>query len=510
MPSSAGPSRRKLWGALAAIVALCAATRLLGLMALAQFLDESWHISWSLKVAAGMSLVRPWLAGRVLPIAAGAVVLPWAHGHELAVGRMLAVLSSLVTAVAVFAVARRLYDARAAVIAALFYVFCPFTLFHDRLFLADPILSCFVALAMLGSHALARQGRESLGALTGLALTLAVLSKTSGVLLLFLPAAAWLLFARPLRRAWRALALAYAVAACLLAVPLWIYLRTTSTIRITFARHSAPPFERIAHNFALVREWLWTWGTPALCLLALAGLALALDRRRRPATVFLALGLLLPLVALVPTAAVWYPRYVLFVALPGVILAAEALVAAVEFLSVRLALTPGGGAGLLAVGVALVLAPALIDDLSHWTDPRRARMPSIDRLQYVEGWPSGYGVDQTVALVARERAAHPKGLTVVVQSRELPTTVMALNLAFRRDGGVRIEDLPLDEPAKAAPLLEAWTRERPTVVVASRLENRPPPPVETWGRLTAVLLGETRKPGGAPCDAVYRLAPPVP
>ncbi len=509
MPKSASRSGLAGCGALAAIILLCAATRFFGLLVLPQFLDESWHISWSLKVSAGMSLVRPWLAGRIVPVAAGAVVLPWAHGHELAAGRILAVLSSLATVVAVFVLARRLFDARTALVAAVFYVFCPFTLFHDRLFLADPMLSCFVALAMLGSHALAREGRAWQGALTGLALTLAVLSKTSGVLLLFVPAAAWLLFSRPLRSAWRPLALAYAVAGCLLAVPLWIYLRTTSTIRITFAGRSVPLLERTLQNFALVREWLWTWGTPALCVLALAGLALAL-LRPRPATAFLALSLLLPLVALVPTAAVWYPRYVLFVALPGVILAAHALVAAVERVAVGLSLPSRVGAALLVAGATLALLPALAVDLPLWTDPPRAPMPTIDRFEYVEGWPSGYAVDETVALVAKERAAHPSGLTVVVQSRALPTTVMALSLAFRRDAGVRIEDLPLEVPAKAVPLLEAWARERPTVAVASLLEGRPRPPRETWGRLTAVLVGETRKPNGAPCDAVYRLAAPAP
>ena len=74
MPNAAWLGGRRGWGTLAAIILLCAATRLFGLMALPQFLDESWHISWSLKVSAGMSLVRPWLAGRIVPVAAGAVV----------------------------------------------------------------------------------------------------------------------------------------------------------------------------------------------------------------------------------------------------------------------------------------------------------------------------------------------------------------------------------------------------------------------------------------------------
>ena len=134
-------------------------------------------------------------------------------------------------------------------------------------------------------------------------------------------------------------------------------------------------------------------------------------------------------------------------------------------------------------------------------------MPAVDRFQYVDGWPSGYGVRDTVALVKEERARHPEGLTIVVRSRAVPATQMALSVAFRRDSGVRIEDLPLDEPAKSLPLLEQWARERPTVVVASLLDGGRRPPSETWGRLGVELVAETHKPDGQPCDAVYRVTP---
>jgi hypothetical protein len=137
-------------------------------------------------------------------------------------------------------------------------------------------------------------------------------------------------------------------------------------------------------------------------------------------------------------------------------------------------------------------------------------MPAIDRFQYVDGWPSGYGVRDTVALVAAERARHREGITVVVWSRALPTTVMALRRANRRDPGVRIEDLPLDEPAQALPLLAAWAREHPTLVVVSvTAGHRQRPSPAAWAPLGATLVAETRKPSGELCDAVYRLAPPA-
>jgi len=239
---------------IAGLVLLGAASRLVRLTALPPFLDESWYISWSWKLTSGMSLVRPWLAGKGLPILVNALVLPWARGHDLAASRAVTVAFSLVTLAALFTLARRLYDERTAVVAALFYVACPFTLFHDRLFLADAVLSTFVALALVASLDLAREGRVRDGALSGLALTLGVLSKASGVLLLFVPAAAWLAFARPLRRSWGALATAYAVALLLLALPLWVFLRGTDAVRVSFEGGAASPLDRAGRNLPLVAE----------------------------------------------------------------------------------------------------------------------------------------------------------------------------------------------------------------------------------------------------------------
>lgn len=491
---------------MAGLVLLCAVSRLVGLTVLPQFLDESWHISWSWKLTSGMSLVRPWLSGKGLPIFLNALVLPWAHGHDLAASRALTVAFSLVTVAALFNLARRLYDERTAVVAALFYIACPFTLFHDRLFLADVVVSTFVALALVASFDLARHGRTRDGALSGLALTLAVLSKASGVLLLFVPAAAWLAFARPLRRSWRALATAYAVALLLLALPFWVFLQGTGAIRLAFTGGAASPLDRTVRNLALVGEWLWAWGTAPLCTLALAGVVVALARRHAP-SLFLAAVALVPVAVLVPTATTWYPRYVLFVAVPALILAAHALVGLLDFLLARRRLSAFARAAALVGTATAVLVAALANDFRLWTDPRRARMPAIDRFQYVDGWPSGYGVRDTVAWVKGERARHPEGLTIVVRSRALPATLMALSVAFRRDAGVRIEDLPLDEPAKTLPLLEQWARERPTVVVASLVDGGRRPPSGAWGSLGVEFVAETHKPDGQPCDAVYRVTP---
>jgi 4-amino-4-deoxy-L-arabinose transferase-like glycosyltransferase len=491
--------------ALVGLVLVGAASRLVRLTVLPVFLDESWYISWSLKLRTGMSIVRPWLAGKGLPILVNALVQPLAGGHGLAASRAVTVAFSLMTMASVFLLARRLFDARTAVVATLFYVFCPFALFHDRLFLADAVLTAFVAVALVAACDLARGGRVRDGVACGVSLALGALSKANGALLLFIPAAAWLALSRPLRRAAPALATAWAVAVALLALPFWVFVRGTDAVRVALAG-DASPLDRAARNLPILGEWLWAWGTAPLFVLATVALVAAVVRRHAP-SLYLAAVAVVPLAVLALTATTWYPRYVHFVAVPALVLAADALVRTVDLALARTRLTELARATVLGVATCAVLAPALSNDWRLWTDPRRARMPAVDRFQYVSGWPSGYGVRETVEAVKRERLRHAEGLTITVRSGGAPATLMALSVAFRRDPGTRIEDLPLDDAARSLPLLERWARERPTVVVASLVDGGGRLPTGTWGSLHVELLTETQKPDGQPCDAVYRVTP---
>ena len=40
--------------------------------------------------------------------------------------------------------------------------------------------------------------------------------------------------------------------------------------------------------------------------------------------------------------------------------------------------------------------------------PSRAPMPGLERLQFVDGWPSGYGVGETVQFVEDELLRTPR------------------------------------------------------------------------------------------------------
>ena len=476
------------------------------------FLDETLHVRWALLIAQGE---KPWDAtwkwGRALTIWLGALVTPWAE-DLLRANRLVSVALGVLTLLATMAIARRLFGEREALIAGLFYVLCPFTLFYDRMALTEAGLSAFTALTLLFAVRMAAGGRALDAALAGASLALAVFVKAIGVLAAPIPLFT-LLVLGALRARWKALAITYAVG-----VPpaAWALHRFVATEN---AQHMAQLFTgggealaaRIGRDLLEGTLWLWTWWTPPLAVLGLLGAAVAVARRDRRG-ILLALLAIYPLVAFCAVLTWRMPRYLLPATPPLLVLAAAAFERLRAGLVARV--TPGrpavGGMAAALAG-ALVLAPSLVLDRALWTDPPRAAMPGPDRFQYVLGWPSGYGVRDTERLVRDELTSHPGGVSVVVHAnryQNLRVTPLMLGLDFAREPRVRLLDWDFADPA-APEAFRGWAAAGPTLLVVPRADrNAPEPPAAAWASL-ATLVARTTKPDGGPCDDVYRLCPPA-
>jgi hypothetical protein len=495
-----------------ALLALYLAARLRGLGLLPIFLDETLHVRWALLLAEGQrSWDATWKWGRALTIWLSALVSPWSS-DLLRANRLVSVALGAVTLWAAFEIARRLFGPRVALLAGLFYVLCPFTLFHDRMALTEAGLAAFSALALLCGIRVAENGSRAAAVVAGVALVGAVLVKAIGVLALPVPALAVLVLG-PLRKRLLPLALVYAVG---LPPSVWAFRRFAATEN---AQHMAELFtggggafaSRLTTALAEGGGWLWTWCTPPLVVLALAGAVLAVLRRDRRG-LLLAFLSAYPLVAF-SVALTWrMPRYLLPAAVPLLVLAAAALDELASRLCARAptATREQVSGWVLAAAAVLSLVPALRFDRLLWTDPAQAPMPEADRFQYVLGWPSGYGVRDTERLVREELASHPHGVTVVVHAnrfQNLRVTPYALSLAFVREPRVRFEDWNFAE-VSLLPALERWAAAGPTLLVVPRADpNAPAPDASAWAHL-ATLVAQTTKPDGRPCDDVYRLCPP--
>lgn len=456
-------------------------TRIWRLTALPMFFDEAGHLLWGERG----SFARAMYDGKLLQVAAGAVTLRL-FPDPLWAGRFATVMVGFVALLAAFALGRRVGGRAGGLLTAALYVASPFALFYDRLALADGFVSAFSALVILATIDLARDPRPIRALVLGLALAGAGAAKIPGLLALaFVPAGIVLIAPRD-GRAWRWAAASLVLAALLLAVPVRAFLAGTGQIHEKAALVGGGRTQLVAENAATAARWLWTWWTPPLALLGLAGTAVAVARRRGP-ELLLAFAWLLPVAALVPLARIWYPRYLLPATVPFVVLAATAVVSLAGC-------GRAGRIGALLAG-ALAFAPALACDAGLLRDPATAALPPMERWQYVEGWPSGYGWRESYEFLQRERLRHPGGIRVATEARH-----PVLKAYFIGQPGVDVKAFDFEEPSALA-RVAAWVGDRPGWLVTSGAT----PASERDAGLTLEHVAAFTKPGRGGWLNVYRL-----
>ncbi len=482
-------------------------SRLFRLTLLPIFLDEALHIRWALLIAEGKKpWWKPWDWGRALGVWLDAL-LARLGGDALLLDRGLSVLMGAVTLWVCFEIGRRLYGPRVGLVSALFYVFCPFTLVYDRLVLADPLLSTLGALTLLLSLRLVEVPTVRRGLLLGLVMALVFYTKITGMPLIGIPLLSVLLL-RPAGVMVRPLLAAHTLALALVAYPLQLWVRGGQMrLMVQMATQNDSGFlERLSVNLRLTVGWLSLYWTVPLIVLGAVGLLVSAARRYRPG-LLLALLTLLPILAFTACLTRGLPRYLLFTSIPFLVLAATAFCLLLDSLAGRPGLPAPARGALFGLLFLLAIAPALKVDYDLWTDPSRASLPPPERDQFISGWTSGYGVRDTLAFVRRELARHPAGIMVVThvtRARTLRLTPLLLDLEFRNEPRVQLEDWDLADPS-ALPAITAWAAARPTLLVVPRADpTSPPPPAETWAHLGG-LVAQTFKPGGQVCDEIYRL-----
>jgi hypothetical protein len=377
--------------------------------------------------------------------------------------------------------------------AGIFYLLCPFTLFHDRMALTEAGLSAFTALTLLFSIRVAESGGRRFAVLAGLSFALAVLVKALGVLALPIPLVTVLVLG-PVRARLGALALAYAVG---LPPAAWAF---RSFVATENAQHMAELFTggggalttRLAASLLEGASWLWTWCTPPLVVLGLLGAALAVGRT---ASLLLALLAVYPLVAFSSVLSWRMPRYLLPAAVPLLVLAAGSRLLVTRLLAWTPEAPQSGARGSVRGRRAGAFRAA--STARNWTDPARAAC---------RGRPLPVRARLALGLRVRDTerrcgVAAPDGLTVVVtRIATEPARRRSLGLAFAREP--RVSSRTGTSPMRRGPASGAGGRGAGLLVVPAPI--RPGPRSATWAHL-ATLVARTRKPDGGPCDDVYRL-----
>jgi hypothetical protein len=488
------------------LVVTYAVSRLIGLTTLPIFRDEAIHIQWAAQISRGHFLA-PLHDGKLLHVWLIALGLPWVS-DPLWVARVLAVLEGAIALYACFCIGARLYDRLAGFLCAALYVMCPFTLFHDRMALADGPLSAFAALTLLWSIAVIQDARRFYVFLLGLAMAGAILCKMPGLLTLLTPVMAAFLLAKPPRiRLANQLALSYCITLALVVVPIVIFLLTTRQHqeKSVLGENVWALMGQVATNVQTTSKWLWFYWTPPVLALGLVGFVFAVIKRNRE-HLLLAATSLVPIFVFIAISRVLFSRYLLPATVPALTLVAGVVTVDITPRIARLIRLAHPVAVRAVPGILVCVVVGLFAWKVNWlllTNPAHAPLPRADLNQYVERWPSGYGVAEAAHYLRCLARGYPGGIVVAYHDSK----DFGLKVSLMNEKRIAVRHLNMRGENNMLKLV-AWSRNKPTFVVLNR------PPVS--GTLSeqpdrpellkfADLVQSFRKPGGRASVDVYRL-----
>ncbi|MFN8637634.1 MAG: glycosyltransferase family 39 protein [Chloroflexota bacterium] len=469
-----------------AVLALVATVpRTANLLGLDPFVDEASWTDWALRLLEPGS-PRTWLIpvltdGRpplfVWTIAPfGALV-----DNGIVAGRLAASLAGVLSTVALYGLGREIASRTLGLCAALLWALSPFTVFFSRIAADDPLLTLLAILTAWASVRLARQPTTTTGALCGVALALAVLAKTVGVLLAVAPPLAILMLGRP--REWqrylRPLGAAFA-AGLLVSSPLFLGIAPMlQQVSLHTGSSRTDGAGLLADNLAVTAGWLETFAGWRFLALTGLGLILTLVVRQWALLYVALLGAVVEL-ALLDVTTPLFARYLLFGSFPFYLLAAYPVerVAALAARPPRSwPLRPVIPAALRYAAATLVLLAGLVVALGERAElavgvvlaPATARIPGSEHVGYVENWYATYGLGQVVGELRARAKTGPVTVLVPPASREVRVMVPygLLRMYLRRDPAIRVVEAPSLWRAQDLREVERLARGGPTYLVVN-------------------------------------------
>lgn len=462
---------------IAGLTALYFITRLTNLTKLPIFTDEAIYIRWSqigsrdpnwryISLVDGKQPLFTWIMMVFLRVIR----------DPLMAGRLVSVIAGLGTTVGMWFTAHELFKSKKVAFAAsLLYILIPFGLMYDRMALYDSLSGALSIWSLYLSILLVRRLRLDVALLLGMSIGLAVLNKTSGFFSLYLLPGTLLLFdwTKSKRTQRLFLWIGLVVVAALISEAMYSILRLSplyamigqkDTVFVySFHEWLTHPFNFLYGNIHGLFDWAihyLTW--PVFITAILTGLSLW----KWPREKLLLLGWWFgPFFALAIDGRVLYPRFILFMVLPFMILAAQGLVWAYERLR--------GSVWQWAL-ILLLFGGCLYTDFYIVVNPLYAPIPEADAGQYIDDWPSGWGIPEVNAFLAAEAQ---KGKVSVYTDGTFGLLPYAIEIYLVDNPNMKIKGLyPIihDPPEEVM----ADAKLHPTYMIFNQVQNIPPWPLK--------------------------------
>lgn len=484
------------------LIALYAVTRLVNLTKLPIFTDEAIYIRWSqigsrdanwrfISLVDGKQPLFTWIM----------MVLLRFIQDPLYAGRLVSVFAGAVTTVGLWFTTYELFNRKkVAFMASLLYIIIPFGLMYDRMALYDSLSGALSIWSFYFAVLLVRYVRLDSALLLGVSLGLGMLNKTSAYLSLYMIPATLLLFNwTKERRAKRfliwigfallAAIISQAIYSILRLSPLFAMIGQKDTVFVySFAEWLTHPFNFLFGNLRGLFDWTihyLTW--PLFTAAILSGISFWKWPREK---LLLLTWWFAPFFALALDGRVLYPRFILFMTLPLMILAG--LFITWIFERFRSSIWRG-------VFLFVFFFGSLYTDYYIITNPIYAPIPDADVGQYIDNWPSGWGVSEINAFFSKQAE---KGMISVYTDGTFGLLPYAIEIYLVDNPNVKIYGIyPMPKDMPEQMIKDA--QDHPTYIVFNQIQN----PSSSW---SITRLAEYQK--GNRTDVhlrLYQVVPPT-
>ena len=381
-------------------------TRVINLLKTPIFTDEAIYIRW-----AQIGLADP--AHRYISLTDGKQpLLTWLmypflliFSDPLFAGRIVSVLSGILAVIGIYLLAKILFNRKTAVAASLLYIFSPFTLVYDRLALMDSLLAAIAVWSLYLQVLLVKYLRLDIALLLGITVGLGLMTKSSAMFFLYLLPAGLLLFNFKLKDSGKILLkwillsflsiiIAQVMFNSLRLSPLFYIIEQKNySFILTFPEFIQNPWRLFQPNLYGLMTFLRDYLTVPVIMLVTVNLFVTVFRKNFK-VLLLFIWFAVPFLALAAFGKILFPRFILFMCLPLLLIAADLLADLFNFARTKMKF--------IYIGLILILINPFYNSINLISDPVHADIPVIDRNQLFDDWPSGYGVREVVAFLELE------------------------------------------------------------------------------------------------------------
>ena len=381
--------------------------RLIFLDKLPMFTDEAIYTRWA-QIALNDSAWRfiSLTDGKQPMFVWAAIVFMKFIDDPLIAARLVSVVSGFFTMIGLWLLTYELFKSRrAAFLSSVLYVFYPFAQVLDRMALYDSMVGTFFVWATYFSIVLVRKTRIDVAYTLGFVIAGGILTKTSNFFSIYLLPFLLILFnfkdkeiikrvSRIILLAAFSAAIAFGLYNVLRLSPLFQMISVKNAIFVyPFKEWLEHPFTFFVGNLNGLLSWLTEYlKLPYIILIAISYVFITKFTREK---FFLTVYFLIPFVALALFGRVIFPRFIFFMSLMLIPLAATGLEYLIDFVQKNIKLNISRSFYTILLTIIFIAFPGFVS-FQFAYDPINSKIAKADNSQYVNSWAAGWGVKESI------------------------------------------------------------------------------------------------------------------